>query len=846
VLGRARGYKCDERTLWPLGELAMGGYVSDGNRGTTELRIHGVSGTPPESMLDHPNVRQIAGDGTAGFYRRWWPVRPEPPHWYDGDTDGRRQEAYSWGGLTAASRLRALWLLLLPFLLVNVAFFMIPYPPTDRPGAPTRLARKASEALQRAFALGLTGMLVLTSASVAMDLVAWQCTRQGVTCTGAGWLRFLRDGFFAQPSRRLALAALVPLATVLLLWWLSRSTWSAYEAWRPPPREDGGQEHAMEYRRLWNGRGPVRRLRVVHVTAGLALVGVLLVAPIAGAGAWTALLRALLGAFLGLLGLSLVLALLPVTATRHDPSGPGVRDRHDPALVMPGLERAYKLLPWLTVALLGLAGGVALLPGVGPAETATGDGRVLPWFSAVFLAVRVLIAVALALVAGLTAYLVRATGGARPAGGGERPPAAAGDLPEQRAWFGLGTPVALLLAWLVGGCFSAGVSLFAAGWLGDPVLAGATTDKPVPLSLPPFYFWAAVGALGIALVLAAGVLVGVLLLRASARRIYRTELPEAYPTRLENGEVPAARRARARDIARTWAIAGGAEIGRVVAGRVVVAASLVLYVLLALSLLPIGGAVFEAVPGWLLAASVTLITGAMLGLVGLGRAAYKDRDKRRSLGILWDLGTFWPRATHPLAPPSYGERVMPDLIERVKHLTPGPGDEVLVSGHSQGAIIAAALVLQLDQAQRARVCLLTYGCPLRRLYSLFFPGYFGLQVLRHLGRHLGPDPGRLDPGRPERAAWAWRNLYRPSDWIGGPVFRRWPAVELLDGVDPAGGDTGDVDRQLIDPPFAPPPGDLVPPVTLGHSNYFADKAFATSRDQVLRLHRRRRVAAPAP
>jgi len=40
--------------------------------GVTELRVHGVSGTPPESILGHPHVQQVAGDGTTGFYRRLW------------------------------------------------------------------------------------------------------------------------------------------------------------------------------------------------------------------------------------------------------------------------------------------------------------------------------------------------------------------------------------------------------------------------------------------------------------------------------------------------------------------------------------------------------------------------------------------------------------------------------------------------------------------------------------------------------------------------------------------------------------------------------------------------------
>ena len=37
-----------------------------------ELRVHGVSGTPPEALLSCPTefLDEVAGDKSAGFYRR--------------------------------------------------------------------------------------------------------------------------------------------------------------------------------------------------------------------------------------------------------------------------------------------------------------------------------------------------------------------------------------------------------------------------------------------------------------------------------------------------------------------------------------------------------------------------------------------------------------------------------------------------------------------------------------------------------------------------------------------------------------------------------------------------------
>ena len=58
----------------------MDGFVDRRQGGVTELRVHGVSATPPDSMLQNPNVTLVSGDSTAGFYRRvWLGGRPSPP-----------------------------------------------------------------------------------------------------------------------------------------------------------------------------------------------------------------------------------------------------------------------------------------------------------------------------------------------------------------------------------------------------------------------------------------------------------------------------------------------------------------------------------------------------------------------------------------------------------------------------------------------------------------------------------------------------------------------------------------------------------------------------------------------
>jgi hypothetical protein len=63
-----------------------------------EIRVHGVSGTPPTAMLQVPNVIRVAGDAAAGFYQ---PATASTAH-PDPQPD-TLVEAYSWSGLTCGS-----------------------------------------------------------------------------------------------------------------------------------------------------------------------------------------------------------------------------------------------------------------------------------------------------------------------------------------------------------------------------------------------------------------------------------------------------------------------------------------------------------------------------------------------------------------------------------------------------------------------------------------------------------------------------------------------------------------------------------------------------------------------
>jgi hypothetical protein len=191
----------------------------------------------------------------------------------------------------------------------------------------------------------------------------------------------------------------------------------------------------------------------------------------------------------------------------------------------------------------------------------------------------------------------------------------------------------------------------------------------------------------------------------------------------------------------------------------------------------------------------TYLTGAAtLGLMWVAIQAYRNQSMRRVVGILWDLGTFWPRAAHPLAPPCYAERAIPELATRTTYLA--TQDRVILSGHSQGSVLVAATVLQLSPSTLDNVTLLTHGSPLYRLYATLFPAYINAETLGAMGTAVH--------GR-------WINLWRDTDPIGAAIGE--PARDLR-LVDPAG--------------FFIPFDDTVFPQTRGHSAYFLESAFGAA------------------
>jgi hypothetical protein len=215
---------------------------------------------------------------------------------------------------------------------------------------------------------------------------------------------------------------------------------------------------------------------------------------------------------------------------------------------------------------------------------------------------------------------------------------------------------------------------------------------------------------------------------------------------------------------------------------------------------------------------VVIVFGPTLILLRSIFTGLLDPEKRRTgLGILWDVGSLWPRWFHPLGPIAYGPAAVTGLTgaiercRRIARLRRYPPREshtdsvpfeahVIVAAHSQGAIVSVVAMGQMEDGDfriegDQAVSLITYGNPAGHLYSKLFTS-------------VGIEELYADVATKLRG---WCNLYRPSDPIGGE-----PAP-----------DSG----------FPGKPGDVAvtrPEDGTGHSSYELTRAYRDTRSRVWR------------
>ncbi len=749
-----------------------------------QLRVHGVSGTPPEAMLRYPPelIDQVSGDSAAGNYRRRDNSATDAP------TDPlRNEEAYSWGGLTSGKASRGLWLLFLPFILINTAHWMVP--PAKAGSWTATTATRASVRLLRLIGLTLTLTLMLAAVLLTVDLVGWQCAAMPHCGARLGPLRFLVD---RSVGMRLLWTSVPVAALVGLLLWFGKGNPPAGGA-TPPAAEVPSDVVPLENSNFWEPDASVIRLRRCHVTvwlSGLACVVLYGTRTHVDDGdrplTWLLWLNAAIFALA-------VLTVFSSYLTGRGGDGPS------------GTAGSFlRGVQWLSVATLAAA-----LIAVGRADIKYDVTQPIS-FPYLYSAIYLLLLVQLALIVLL--FVSTAVSKWWPA-----PPAAAVDVPEETvegfrpSLRGFTAFFVAAIAWLAGGGFSAGVGLFLAQFLGNPVSSGErarcenrivddlvagkanvptvcnglshskwpshvgfeeqvhATSADAALIIPPAYIWAAIVFLGLLLVLVCIVVpvVWVKVLRPRTATALN-DVPKDYQLPPTTPEGTMYRQARVRAIAKARALASLADLLPAILAVMTVLALMAFAAVVVMFYADGETALQRTLPGTTVA--VALISGTAAGLVGLAVLAYRNRQTRRTVGIIWDVVTFWPRANHPLTPPCYAERAVPELTCQIEnHMAATDKQRVIAATHSQGTIIGAATMLQLSEAARRRTALLTFGSPLRRLYGRNFPAYFGLTAMTRL--HVVQR--------------RWINMWVLSDPIGGWIFNNTngdlaDALQLVD------------------------------------------------------------------
>jgi hypothetical protein len=866
-----------------------------------ELRIHGVGGSSPEQLLEQSETVQVGGDDTAQFLRRVAVARRPTVKW--------PLEGYWWGGLTSNAPTRAFWVFLIPLTLCNLASWMLPAPPPRSPKPRQVRAGVWLPPVMRLAGYALTLLLAASLATAAIDVFGWQCElappMRGVPgrCSPLDRLPGWVQGVLPEaPGPRLVIFALVPVLVLALIGYACHRTLRSYERWTMPAslpgdnNEDQNAKQAADGQAsrpwwpltaggFWHGLRPVRRQQLLHLAGAAALISLYLALVPATHPGWRML--AVIVAVV-LLVPPAVLLLLPQAGR------PGVNphDRRSAAM-------RWGSFDWWCIALLALSvaalvtlllariwwqpitparpkgktpwTGVGLLPG---------DGTIWGW-----------------LTYGMGALLITAAALTWLAKSKDTRQL---DRPFRPFAKGFLAPLTLGLAFVTGGIFAAGLNLLLPHLLigkpfqsTAPALSGIPWKKyPLRLPVPTYGFifaFLVLAGTAALLAIATFALWGIPKWRKTKKRSYLRIFYEGDKERLYQDET-----VRWKPEKRPDKIVWKAEKQRHKIAVSWTKAELASHLGVAVTVLSLAGiasaAVFDGLtlawnpftqswlPGWAQAGQWLLLP-AVVFLYGFTLQAYKDDTKRRAIGVLWDVGNFWPRASQPLAPPCYMERSIPETVNRLRralgdkyrvkgnrgyefrdrknteactdpaadpaeqayikdHIKAELGEEaagrivlprkkwVLINGYSQGTPIAAAVIAQLPQELRNKITLVTVGCPLRRLYGRAFPAYFGQDCLLDLASKLTagqPAARDLEDAKANILPQTrWRNLIRPSDYVGSFVFE--DTMELDSDGEAEIYKNGDclIDKRLLDPSRIIPTHGTTPPPIHEHSDYWPD------------------------
>ncbi|WP_090478527.1 hypothetical protein [Nakamurella panacisegetis] len=804
-----------------------------------ELRIHGVSGTPPEEMLQTERGRSLTADDVVrvdtdpvvAFYQR-----KDPPYGPD-----HVLEAYNWSSLTSGTWVKGLWLLLVPFGLVNAAHFMLPRYRSSEPPAreahrsPTgpapdsrrsaraddewsvgRVSQVVAEAALRMLGLVQTLVFALAVAEALIDLVAWQ----------------------AKGDRAWLLTAVVLTGLVAVLVFLFGARGRTRRASLAPPSSMNplARHTGLAAAEFELGDPDIPSLTRLHLGAVGAMLGWLCFTawsdldgdPVSGG--WIRTHGAVICAWTAV---AIAAAVLLIGNPHRD----AVRWR----------AVAVRAVGWVgaTVGAAGwLFGAYTLLAvDISPANRRSS----LPGIDA-------LTRIALFSSVGAIAVLTLACAAMAAAGR-----SLAGRGPWRRYLFGLTSPVLASVGTLLGVGFGAAVVL-TVKWMVELALpSGASVELP---SLYPRIAGAWALNLGQGLLAALVLLLLWLFRRKRFQEAVRlAHNVEPRPPGPPVGSTAIRRIAFAWWAARVkmhvqWMFCVFAAVGLVLSGLAVNAAintgsagcSTQSPAVATLgSAVPCGAQSGSAL---VVIGTVTLIAVAV-GLGYLGWKSVRNSHWRRSANVVWDVVAFWPRAAHPLVPPPYTAVALDRLRARLYFYlgrcadpaahagqpctcpkAAAPVDNVLLAAHSQGSLLAVAALAELrwatgskdpdDGIRPGEIGLLTFGSQLQFAYARGFPRYVNVDLLRELVALRAQE-------------FRWLNLMRETDPVGGQVLsdRRTMSGEprsdrldndgeILDHPDrgaPGGVRVCGDEWRLLDPAIGPL-GEA--PIMLRHSGYFLD------------------------
>ena len=407
---------------------------------------------------------------------------------------------------------------------------------------------------------------------------------------------------------------------------------------------------------------------------------------------------------------------------------------------------------------------------------------------------------------------------------------------EHEGWYGFGPGVFMFLALLFASFLSGSLVVGVAEFLRIPRTVGhALEQNPVwrsvtestalgEITVPTAYRMFA-GVLLVAIVVAVAVIVFWAVVHLFNRRIIAypsaydsgVGMPPGEPGEFRPRKMPASLEPRLQRVADRQRWSSLAQRGEPAAWIVVLLVWLSVTVSLAASAArgrtpndsalqawfnDVGLFVNLNLAGWGVVAGAVLVLGLAIG----NAASTKDRP----LSLIWDIICFLPRAAHPFAPPCYGERVVPELSDRMAawlEQAKLKNAQIVVSAHSLGAVLGIAALFHLKavspETDFTRIRLLTYGVQLRSYFGRFFPELLGPAVLstapsagpalspadpwntqvscdfdlakeEHVIQHgkytltslLNGDWGETKPG-PARHHWI--NIWRRTDYLGFPI-----------------------------------------------------------------------------